>query len=138
MNMIQIDMPEKCRYMEVFLLLRSICMVTGTSGITAAASDTNTEPILRTAAATMAPSCRTGLIILIRYPPLNLLTPQDYYLTTTFMKFFLPRLNTMPSPANRSFANAALISFTGLPSTDTPPCSTFLLASEREAQSPDF
>ena len=56
----------------------------------------------------------------------------------TLLKFFLPLLNTIPSPCNASFVNSCLISVTLSLSTATPPCSTARLASEREVTRPDF
>jgi len=51
------------------------------------------------------------------------------YFSTTFLKFFFPLLNTIPSPANWALVKDALMSLHWVPSTETPPCSTFLLAS---------
>ena len=46
------------------------------------------------------------------------------------MNFFFPRFITIPSPAKASLVNVAFTSDTFSPSTVTPPCSMFLLASD--------
>ena len=62
----------------------------------------------------------------------------QFYFAITLTNFFFPRFTTTPSPSRLSFAKTAFTSFTALPSTDTPPCSTLRLASEREPARPDL